>query len=349
MNTKSIDNPYTLAFGTEPQKSLINRDMQTQEIIGGFLSSDPTYRVCMLTGIRGSGKTVCLSMIANEMESNHGWLVINLNPDLDLLKSLAAELCNRKKSLKIFKEANINLSLFGIGIGVEINKEPAITDVVVVLRNMLKELTNKGIKLLITIDEVKVNDHMRKFTSQVQIYMREKLNIFILMSGLYNNIEKLQNDESLTFLQRAPKIILEPLNISLMKESYIENLSISEDEALLLAKETKGYAFAYQLFGYLYWKHNGDKTKVLKAFDADIEDYSYNKIWEECSRREKDFLLSMDSEPTKLAKIANGKIKDNSLSTYRRRLIKAGIIVSPSYGEVEFALPRFKEYLEKVR
>ena len=34
------------------------------------------------------------------------------------------------------------------------------------------------------------------------------------------------------------------------------------------------------------------------------------------------------------------------MSVYRARLIKKGIINSLGYGKIEFALPRFKEFLE---
>lgn len=59
-------NPYTLSFGNEPQ-NLIKRNYQNEGILEGFLSDNPTYHVCMITGIRGSGKTVALTTISNEI------------------------------------------------------------------------------------------------------------------------------------------------------------------------------------------------------------------------------------------------------------------------------------------
>ena len=68
----------------------------------------------------------------------------------------------------------------------EIDGEPPITDIVVALRRMLEKLTKSGKRILITIDEVSLNRQMREFASQFQIFMREGLNVFLIMTGLYD-------------------------------------------------------------------------------------------------------------------------------------------------------------------
>ena len=65
---------------------------------------------------------------------------------------------------------------------------------------MLTELKKKGKKLLIAVDETIVNDHVREFASIYQILMREDYPIFLIMTGLFENIYDLQNQEGLTFL-----------------------------------------------------------------------------------------------------------------------------------------------------
>ena len=59
-------NPFSLTFGKEPA-SMISRQVQDQEIIDAFLADNPAYQVCMITGLRGSGKTVSMTSIANEI------------------------------------------------------------------------------------------------------------------------------------------------------------------------------------------------------------------------------------------------------------------------------------------
>ena len=50
------------------------------------------------------------------------------------------------------------------------------------------------------------------------------------MAGLFDNISNLQNEKSLTFLYRAPKIFLEPLSIPAITTSYRSVFDISPSE-----------------------------------------------------------------------------------------------------------------------
>ena len=47
--------------------------------------------------------------------------------------------------------------------------------------------------MLITIDEVTNSKDIRIFTSAFQIFLREGLPVFLLMTGLYAHIERLRN------------------------------------------------------------------------------------------------------------------------------------------------------------
>ena len=243
-------NPFSLSFGKEPA-SYIDRDYQSNEVLESFTADNPAYQVCMITGVRGSGKTVLLSTISNNFRKDAQWVVVDLNPERDLLTMLAAELSNRKDLLELFRDARINLSFLGFGI--EIDGEPPITDIVVALRRMLGKLTQSGKRVLITIDEASSTKSMREFASQFQIFMREGLSVFLLMTGLYENIYELQNEKTLTFLYRAPKIALKPLSIPLIAQKYLEIFDLTQEESISMAKATEGYSFAYQVLGYLCW------------------------------------------------------------------------------------------------
>jgi len=339
-------NPFSLSFGKEPV-SYISRDYQSNEILDSFESDTPSYQVCMITGVRGAGKTVAMSAIANTLAADSRWIIVNLNPERDLLRTLTAELSNRKDLFEMFRDAKINLSYLGFGL--EIDGEPPITDMVVALRRMLEKLTKSGRRILITIDEVSLNRQIREFTSQFQIFMRENLNVFLIMTGLYENIYELQNEKTLTFLFRAPKVELKPLSIPLIMQKYREVFEMSEDEALEMAKATMGYPFAFQVLGYLLWREGGKKSleNLLPQYDTYLEDYVYEKIWSELSRKDKEVVAAMcDAPSTKVETIRNRlKMSSNSFSTYRKRLTKKGIIQSPDYGWLSFTLPRFREFI----
>ncbi len=337
-------NPFSLTFGKEPV-SLIEREQQKNEVIEGFSGENPEFQVCMITGVRGSGKTVFMTTIANELTHEEDWISIELSPERDMLTAFAAELANKDEFRQIFKDAKLNLSFFGIGF--EIDGVPPITDVTTAISNMLQSLTKRGKKVLVTIDEAVSNKDMKIFVSEFQILIRKNYNIFLLMAGLYNNIYELQNEKSLTFLYRAPKIELKPLNINMIANKYKQIFTLSNDQASEMAKLTSGYSYAFQVLGYLCYKKNKSYQDVLSDYDLYLEEYSYNKIWSELSVLDRTILHAMANASTdKNEDIRlHCKMESNKFSVYRDRLIKKGIVESTTYGRLSFVLPRFAEYI----
>ncbi len=340
-----MGNPFSLSFGKEPL-NLISREKLMGEIIEGFTAENPEYQVAMVTGVRGSGKTVFMTEVASRLKEQKEWIVTELSPERDLLHALAAELGHRKELLQIFKDVKINLSAFGFGI--EIESEPPITDVVVALDRVLESLTKKKKKVLITVDEAVSNQYVREFTSQFQIFMRKNYNIFLLMTGLYDNIYELQNQKTLTFLYRAPKFEMTPLNSILVEKNYKSVFGIPSEEARAMAETVKGYPYAYQVLGYLCYKRGASYDKVLDEFDAYLGEYVYEKIWSEMSPKDKLVAVALGrSETGKVEDIRKrAEMKSEEFSVYRKRLLNKGIVFSPGYGYLEFVLPRFKEYID---
>lgn len=338
------DNPFTLTFGREPI-SFINREQQTQEILQKFLPDNPECQVLMLTGVRGTGKTVSLTNISNELRKRKEWIVVDLNPERDMLQSLAAELSNLPSLGQIFLDASINLSFLGFGINID--GIPPITDISVALDKMLSALTKRNKKILVTIDEATSTLRMREFAAQFQIYLRRNYSIFLIMTGLYDNVNNLQNEKSLTFLYRAPKIEMEPLSIIMIAEKYKSELNLTEKNALEMANATKGYAYAFQLLGYLCFKNKCTFEKVLTEYDAYLEQYVYDKIYSELSFNDQEVLKAMALSDSQKVEDVREKCKMNSseFSVYRERLIKKSLITAIKRGYIDYVLPRFKEFI----
>ena len=79
-----MNNPFTLSFGKKPTQ-FISRITQTNEIVDNFKAEQPSNQIYMLTGVRGSGKTVLMTTIANMLREGEAWIVLELNPERDLL------------------------------------------------------------------------------------------------------------------------------------------------------------------------------------------------------------------------------------------------------------------------
>lgn len=341
-----MNNPFTLSFGKKPLQ-YISRISQTNEIIENFTAQDPSNQIYMITGVRGSGKTVMMAGIANQLKTNEKWIVVELNPTRDLLQSLAAKLYSLPEMHTHFVQAKLDFSVLGLGVSVE-NAAP-VADIESAIELMLIELKKKQKKLLITVDEITNCEYVRVFASSFQIFLRQEYPIFLLMTGLYDNIYNLQNENSLTFLYRAPKMILEPLNYTAVRKQYMDIFDLDMEKAGEMTGLTKGYPFAFQVLGYLSWENKGIKTieQILPEYDQYLEEYVYGKIWSELSEWDRKILIEMSvSGETKVKNIRDSiGMKSELFSVYRERLKRKGVLNTDKYGEVSFALPRFAEFV----
>ena len=302
--------------------------------------------VYLLAGPRGSGKTVFLSSVIDYFKTQHDWIVADLNSLLDLQEQLAAILYQKGKMKHYFLDKEFSFSFHGLTFSLS-SKNPA-PNITVLLNEMLDYLTKKGVSVLISIDEVTNNEYMGVFSLSYQSFYRNRYRVSLVMTGLYENFSKLENNESLTFLFRTPKIFMNPLNLRAIAYSYIDTLNMKEIDAIEVAKITKGYAFAYQLLGYILFQ-KGKKhvdEEVLHQLDIYLEERSYSKIYSELTKKEKQILTSIANGTKTNQKIMKMlDMKSNSLSSYKIALTKKGLIQNVDRGVVDFALPRFKEFI----
>ena len=191
-----MQNPFTLTFGKSPLEP-VERPVQTNEIVDAFTAESVNQQMFIITGVRGSGKTVMMTEIARRLREKENWVVIELNPSTDLLQAMLAKLNSNKVCAAIIKSAKIDLSFFGFGVAIE--GVPAITDAETAIITILEKMKKSGKRLLVTIDEVTNNDFMKVFAGSFQIFVRQDLPVFLLATGLYENIDELQNEKNLTF------------------------------------------------------------------------------------------------------------------------------------------------------
>lgn len=335
-------NPFDISFGKKPNQS-ITRALQSEEIMQTFTSDVITEQLFLITGVRGAGKTVLMNTIANTLE-REGWIVIRLNPDRDLLGALGAKLCANRECAGIFKKAKISLKISGLGL--ELTDEGRVSDIEAGIEKMLKSLKKAGKRVLVTIDEVTKTPQLRVFASSFQIMVGQELPVFLLMTGLYDNIRLLQNEKNLTFLYRAPRVQLKPLNIGAIAGKYQKTFSIGADAAREMALKTRGYSFAFQALGYAAWKHDLDEEAYMEEYRQLLEEAVYDKIWSELSPKDRKIVNAIAHCPDgKISRInAFLQLKTDEINPYRKRLIDKGIVNGEDYGHLHFTLPLFDEY-----
>ena len=324
-----MQNPFTTTFSKAPEYTYIATS-KTTEILDNFSYENPSESVYKITGVRGSGKTVILAKIEEELrsESNKekGWLVLDLNPTRDMLGQIAAML---------HKE--------GFG-----KKEPP--DIGVEVETMLQQAQEKGKRILVGIDEVSKTPEMITFASEYGRWLRANYPVYLVCTGLYENIQEISNVKNLTFFRRAATIKTEPLNMVRMSEMYKKQLSVDSREACEMAKCTKGYAYAFQQLGVLYFKKKKEESlsDILPDFKAELFAYSYEKVWEELTEADR-FLTSLLVEKDEYKREDVLRLmgdKAGNYSMYRDRLIKRGILESRQ-AYISLALPYFADYIKE--
>ncbi len=345
-------NPFTLSFGKIPL-TYINRSESTQTILKHFTSPHINEQVYMISGVRGSGKTVLLTEVGKILKENPQWITIELNSTRDLLTGLTSKLYEIPFLRPLLLQAKIDLSIFGIG--VEISQDARINDIETGLTRIFEILKKHNKRLLISIDEVTNSPYMREFAAAFQIFIRQEYPIFLLMTGLFENISELQNNKSLTSLYRAQKIFLSPLNLSAIKMRYMELLHLPEETALAYARLTKGYPYAFQLMGYLKWENPSiSHDELLAHFDENIQEYVYQKIWADMSQKDQTILLTIaeiEQERGSEKPIAIKDIRERAditpglMNIYRNRLKDKEIIDTSTRGYISITLPRFTTYI----
>ncbi len=352
-----MQNPFTTTFSKAPEYTYIATH-KTDEILENFSYDHPSESVYKITGVRGSGKTVILAKIEEELKSEmnkeRGWLVFDLNPTRDMLGQIAAMLHKEGFGKSDTKNQSINISATvlgtGGGVGYSSEKENVFFDIGVEVESMIQQAQENGKKVLLGIDEVSKTTEMIKFASEYGRWLRANYPVYLVCTGLYENIQEVSNVKNLTFFRRATTIKTEPLNMVRMSEMYKNKLNIEGEQAREMAKCTKGYAYAFQKLGALYFKKGSAESleDLIPDLKAELFAYSYEKIWEEMTEADR-FLVSLLTEKTEYKREEVLKLMENragNYSMYRDRLIKRGIL-DARQAYISLALPYFADYMKE--
>lgn len=341
------NNPFNLMYGRIPNESFVNRQTVIDTILNDFNSNNPTTMSYVLTGLRGSGKTVLLRDIVETLDKDPHWYTVSINMGSPIVSSLANKLLflAQKNRLLLDWKITVNLNIISLTIGRDRRK---IDDPEIILEELLRELEDQGIKVLVAIDEVVKTKEIIYFANTYQYLVGKGYNIFLLMTGLIKNILSLFNNKAASFLSRTPKIEISSLEIKDIAEQYKKHLNINLEKAIEYAKITKGYAFAYQVLGYYLFENKcSNLEEVLEKFDNYMFSNGYDVIFNDMSKGEKDYCFAIaNSNSDDISSVKKSTtLKDDNFNKYRRILIQKGIIESAGYGKIEFVLPRFKEFL----
>lgn len=346
-----MQNPFTNTYGIKPNQYIQSESLDS--IIENFSYDDPTEKAFMITGVRGSGKTVLLADLAERLKQSSKWEVININPSGDMLFSLASKLYDIGYISTYFIDEKIDISVLGIGVSIKKSKE-SLFNIEVIIEKMLEVIKNHQKKVLITVDEATPSKEMEAFCLEYQALIRQRMPAYMIMTGLYENIYALNNMEKCTFLTRTPRIQLGPLDISSIAAKYKKVFDITKEQAIYMAGLTKGYAFAFQTLGRLYFDNQEETIDdIMFDYESELIRYSYRKIWSELSEKDIEVVKAMvrldgDLPINRETLMKELGFSSSMMNRYRERLRDKGIITTNrnDYGKYWFTLPMFSNFVK---
>lgn len=360
-------NPFTPGFGTTPL-FLAGRDQLIGDMRSAFEDGfgNPDLSTIII-GARGTGKTALLSGIEVEAELA-GWVVTHVIAGPGMLEAVYERSSSATRHLL---EARSRRHLSGVEIGqlvglhwtTDSEEQPSWY---MRMSNLLDELEQRGIGLLITVDEVRTDiEEMIELASNYQLFVREGRKVSLVMAGLPAHVSSLVTNESVSFLRRATHRYLESIpdedvelafRLTAESSGKVVNEQALHDASAAIA----GFPYMLQLVGYHAWVASRKEGVITPAHVEQgirlarrrLEDGVFMATYRELSAGDRLFLRAMleDEDSSRLSDVARRMGKSNSYaSSYRLRLLNQGVIDETLTGRLFFALPFFREWLQGLR
>ncbi|ETP71802.1 hypothetical protein UYO_2270 [Lachnospiraceae bacterium JC7] len=330
------------------------------EIIKSLGDEESSKYIFKITGLRGSGKSVEYGRIIRTLKEKNDWLVYPLSSSGNGIRTLLAKISeekfvnNKKNSYTIKTSVAAEgklIAMAGKG-SIDFSKtttEKDDTDIEALLVRLIKIANEDGYKILIGIDDISKTPSMVELLSILSSMILEGLKVYLVVTGLSENIEDFSNEKNLSFFKRADSYELKNLNKYDVTFMYEKLLGVKTDVAKAMEDITLGYAYAYQVLGSLYYKKNESETleDLMPEFERILFKDSYDLVWKSISAGEKDFLKAIYASKTGKASDIKALIKNaKNYPVIRERLINKHILDGDTRGILKVRLPRFDKYIE---
>lgn len=359
-------NPFKPTAGGEPPL-LIGRERVVRDFDKGLDNGvGAPGRIMLITGARGTGKTVMLTVLGDKARA-HKWDVIEETASDGLCERLVSELCSKDSLIdKLTFAPSITIAGASVSLGeAELSPKRMPETLRKAMSARLDALEKRDAGLMISIDETQAASRadLIAIATAIQHQIREKRNVSIVFAGLPQMISDLFDDEVITFLRRARTNVLANVPIDEVKESFaqtFEDSGMSLDISLVkkAAVATAGYPYMIQLVGYYIWDAaDARESTVISKEDVDegIREARVDLDNAVCvpelhglSKNDRAYLeaMAVSDGPSGTSEVAKRMGRSAKYAaTYRKRLLDAYVIRQTDRGEVDFAVPFLREYL----
>lgn len=382
-----VRNPFAPGAGSQPpelagrDEIISDANIALQRMLVGKHAQSQ-----MLLGLRGTGKTVLLNTIENAAEE-HGYLtsVIEAPEDKPLAELLYPKMQQVLRKLSLIENARAKThaamkalrsfaGTFKVQIGdlsVSVDPEPGVADsgnleydlpdMFVAIGGAAKA-AGKGWCLL--IDEVQYLQSVELAALIVAIHKvgQKQLPVIFFGAGL-PQLASLSGDAK----SYAERLFSYPKVGALDKEAALkavrgpigeEGEEITDGALSEINKITEGYPYFLQEWGFQSWNTADrspiDASDVKKATDSALkrlDDGFFQVRFDRLTPKEREYVIAMaelGKGPYRSSEIAERLGEPPSKFGPRRaQIIDKGMIYSPQYGDIDFTVPMFDDYLRR--
>lgn len=382
-----LRNPFSPGAGSRPPElagrdNIVNDARTTL----GRVIAGRSAQSQILLGLRGVGKTVLLNEIERMAESSgyltsfveapdNKTLAEMLYPQMrQVLRKLSAVEAARAATNAALSGLRNFASVFKISLGgVEIGVDPTpgsadSGDIEFDLTNMFELIGNaamaagRGWTLL--IDEVQYLAEIELAAIIVAVHRTSQKNlpIVVVAAGL-PQVARLSGDaksysERLFTYPAVGALNTADATEAIRSPLQREKVEIEDNALKIIIEKTSGYPFFIQEWGHHSWNiaketpiNISDVTQATSHALRRLDDGFFKVRMDRLTKAEIEYVNAMASlgrGPYKSVDVATSLAKSlSALGPRRDSLIKKGMIYSRSYGDVEFTVPLFDDFLRR--
>jgi len=384
-----VANPFSPGAGSRPPELAGREDIirdagvALKRVILGKSAQSQIF-----LGLRGTGKTVLLNEVMETAE-REGYIAAFLEapenkPLTEMLYPAMRQVLRKLSALESAKHMATRglqalrgfASVFKISLGdveIGIDAEPGLADsgnLEIDLGDMFEAIgraaraAGKGWVLL--IDEVQYLKEHELAAVIVAVHRMSQRNLPVMVfAGGLPQIAKLSGDaksyaERLFVYPKVGALDRAAAQDAILKPLGVEGVEIRQDAIAKITEVTGGYPFFLQEWGHHAWNVADEspidiadvETATTRAL-ARLDDGFFRVRFDRLTNAEVEYVEAMASlgkGPYKVNDVAKALRKQpKALGPRRASIIIKGMIYSPSYGEIDFTVPLFDDFLQRTR
>lgn len=370
-----VANPYAPGAGTPPP-ALVGRDatLEGADVALQRLRSGRASQHRMITGLRGVGKTVLLAKLA-ALGQHHGFRVIRIEAVSgdDTLRSLLRQArriledLDRSKKVTRALRSIESVSVTLMGTGVQIERTAATPDreaLADVITDVAAAAGDHDLGVLLAIDEAQMigADDVRRLLAGVHRCGQDALPLACVLAGLPNLIgfvaKAATYAERMFTIDELGALSPEQVTRAIVEPAADIGVDWAPEATDAIVDHSDGFPFFVQTWAYHTW--NAARDEPISAADVALAAPHANHALDSSFFAARiaripasevayvQALASLGPGPHRSGEVATAAGKTTSqVAAFRDRLIDEGVIYSPRYGWVEFAIPHFDRFVER--